>query len=126
DVGDGFDGVVLAIAPAPDGTEHIYVGGAFVSYKGVSRTRIIRLRSDGSIDSTFESGSGFDGLVYAIAPTHDGSGDIYVGGSFLRYNGVNSGRIIRLRRDGSVNSSFVVGATGFDQVVTSIAVDQTG
>ena len=61
-IGDGFtnnpndphpESQVSSLARATDGTTDIYVGGGFVSYKGVPSNGIVRLNSDGSLDTGF-------------------------------------------------------------------------
>jgi hypothetical protein len=78
----------------------------------VASNYIIRLNSDGSRDNGFDIGSGFDAVVWSIAPAADGSGDVYVGGAFSTYKGVSANRIIRLNSDGSRDNGFDIG-TGF-------------
>ncbi len=123
--GTGFDSHVQVIAPANDGSGDIYVGGWFASYNGTSSNRIIRLKSDGTVNTAFAVGSGFDSTVYAISPANDGSDDIYVGGSFTNHNGTGSNYIIRLKSDGTVNTAFAVG-TGFNTTVNAIATANDG
>ena len=118
-IGTGFGGPVKAIALA-DVSEDIYVGGGFTTYNNASSNRIIRLNDNGSADTAFVIGTGFNGsAVDAIAPAGDGSGDIYFGGSFTLYNGVGRDRIIRLNADGSVDTAFAIG-TGFNGPVNEI------
>ncbi len=119
-IGSGFDGIVISVVPATDGTGDIYVGGHFAHYNGTASNNLVRLHSDGSVDTAFNVGTGFDSDVYIIAPATDGSGDIYVGGFFTSYNGTTSNNIIRLHSNGSVVSDFNVG-TGFNGYVGSIA-----
>ena len=90
--------------PAGDGSGDIYVGGYFYTYQGTISNNIIRLNADGSADTAFAVGTGFDySSVYTIAPAGDGSGDIYVGGTFTSYNGTFLiDRIARLAIDGTV------------------------
>ena len=123
----GFDNSVLSISPATDGSDDVYVGGAFTSYNGSASNRIIRLNSDGSVDTAFNVGNGFNGVVFSLSPATDGSGDVYVGGAFTSYNGSTSIFFIRLNSDGSVDTAFNVG-TGFDGFVQSIspATDGSG
>jgi uncharacterized delta-60 repeat protein len=125
-VGTGFNNVVSSIAIQSDGK--ILVGGAFTTYQGVGANRIIRLNSDGTIDSSFNIGStwGFDSIVNDIKIQDDGK--ILVGGSFTTYNQngtlTSAIRLIRLNSDGTVDSSFGVGSV-FDTVgstVHSIAI----
>jgi uncharacterized delta-60 repeat protein len=128
DVGTGFDSSVRIISPATDGSGDIYVGGYFTAYNGSASKGIIRLNSDGTVDTTFDVGNGFIGSeINSISPATDGSGDIYVGGSFDAYNGTASRNIIRLNSDGTVDTMFAVGS-GFDSTVYSIcpATDGSG
>ncbi len=101
----------------------ILVGGSFQSYNGTLAKRIVRLNSDGSIDTTFVTGAGFSYVVDTIAVQSDGK--ILVGGAFGAYDGTSSNQIIRLNSDGSVDTSFVVG-TGFNGYVYSIAIQSDG
>lgn len=120
-MGTGFNGSVFAITPATDGSGDIYVGGAFTTYNGFTANHIVRLNANGSMDTGFSTGTGFNDVVYAIKEAADGSGDIYVGGDFTTYNGNNSGRLARLNSDGSYDSGFNIGA-GASDTVNSIAV----
>ncbi|RME69965.1 MAG: hypothetical protein D6776_12320 [Planctomycetota bacterium] len=112
DVGSGFDKAVKAIAVAGDGSGDIYVAGDFTTCNGTSVNRIVRLDADGSIDTGFSVGGGFDDFVFAIAPATDGSGDVYVGGRFGSYDGASAKGIARLNADGSLDTGFA--AVGFD------------
>lgn len=134
-VGSGFSNNVggfaapLSIVPALDGSGDVYVAGEFTTYNGTDSNYIIRLNDDGSIDTGFNVGTGFNVSILtrarSIAAVPDGSGDIYVGGSFTSYNGTGSNRIIRLNSDGSIENSFSVGS-GFDGEVFSLAIDNNG
>ena len=124
-IGSGFNERVYSIASTADGSGDIYVGGSFNTYNGTSSDRIIRLNSDGSVDTGFNVGTGFNRNVHSIVLATDGSGDIYVGGSFYTYNSSSSDRIIRLNSDGSVDTGFNVGS-GFDASVLSIALATDG
>ncbi|MFW6246732.1 MAG: delta-60 repeat domain-containing protein, partial [bacterium] len=96
EIGSGFNGDVNVIKIQPD--DKILVGGVFTEYSGESYNRIIRLNSDGSIDSTFEIGGGFNNGVNTINVQSDGK--ILVGGIFTEYSGESYNRIIRLNSDG--------------------------
>jgi hypothetical protein len=61
----------------PDGK--IVLGGRFTTFNTYSFNRIVRLNSDGSIDSSFSVGSGFDKNVYALAQSDN---KLIVGGHF--------------------------------------------
>jgi len=124
-IGTGFENTVNVIAPAGDGT--LYVGGAFTNYNGRPANRLVRLNADGTVDQTFVTGTGFDNTVFTIVPVGDGTGDVYVGGAFTLYKGIQAMRIVRLSPDGSVNFVFPT-TTGFDNTVKNMALadDRSG
>lgn len=119
-----FNHIVYSITIQPD--NKILVGGLFTRYKGVVANNIIRLNEDGTIDTTFNSGIGFDALgslslpsdnnngsaVYAIKVQSDGK--ILVGGKFSRYNGVERISFCRLNADGTLDTSVNIGNTVTD------------
>jgi|GEM_PF-503955 len=113
--GTGFSSpAVNALVAVPGGSGDLYVGGAFFSYNGTSSPYLVRLRSDGTVVSSFNVGVGFDtsvNSVYTLLPAPDGSGDLYVGGQFSDYQGtaIPTG-IVRLHADGSIDSVFATGA----------------
>jgi uncharacterized delta-60 repeat protein len=107
-IGSGFNGVVYTFSELSGGT--IMVVGAFTSYSGVTNNRIVRLNSNGTINNTFNSGSGFDDDVYSIVV--DDSEKIVVVGGFSEYNGILSNRIVRLNSNGTIDNTFNSG-TGF-------------
>jgi len=119
--GTGFNAFVRAIVPQADGK--ILVGGGFNSYNGVTENRIIRLNADGTKDATFNTGTGFNNWVNAIAPQADGK--ILVGGQFTSYKGVTENGIIPLNADGTKDAAFNTG-TGFNAFVMTIAPQVNG
>jgi gliding motility-associated-like protein/uncharacterized delta-60 repeat protein len=82
----------------------IVIGGNFTSYNGVPRKNIARLNSDGSLDMTFNPGTGADSNVISLSLQSDGK--IIIGGNFDLYNGILRQRIARLNLDGSLDMSF--------------------
>lgn len=78
----------------------IIVGGNFTNYNGTSANRLIRLNTDGSIDTSFLTnlGSGFNNRVNNVAISPDGG--IIVVGNFTQFNGKNFDGIVRLDKDG--------------------------
>ncbi len=107
-MGAGFNGPVKTITPLASG--QVYVGGQFTAYDGTASASIVRLNANGSVDSTFAIGTGFNSNVMAIVPLEDGSGKIYVGGLFGTYQGVTQRGIVRLNSDGSQDTAFSVGS----------------
>jgi uncharacterized delta-60 repeat protein len=116
-LGSGFDdGTVQSIAIQPDGK--LVVGGSFTSYNGVGATRIIRLNPDGSRDTSFVIGSGFDDYPH-VAIQSDGK--IVCVGDFSSYNGNGATRVARLNTDGSFDSSYITGS-GFNIQVNNVVL----
>jgi uncharacterized delta-60 repeat protein len=97
---------VYDIVRQPDGK--LIVGGSFTSYNGISANRIIRLNPSGTIDSSFNVGSGFDGIVETIGLQSNGK--IIIGGRFTTFNGSSpfASRMIRLNTNGSVDNTFSI------------------
>jgi uncharacterized delta-60 repeat protein len=86
----------------------ILVGGYFTMLGGVARSRIGRLNSDGTLDTTFNPGA--NDTVLALALQADGK--ILVGGVFTTLGGEARSRIGRLNSDGSLDADFDPGADG--------------
>ena len=125
--GTGFDNTVDVIALSGAGTGAVYVGGAFSTYNGRPANRLVRLNADGTVDQGFVTGTGFDDTVLTVVPAADGSGDVYVGGAFTHYKGVEAMRIVRLDSNGNINLAFPT-TTGFDNTVRNMALadDRSG
>lgn len=85
----------------PDGK--ILIGGNFTN-------KIARLTSNGSLDNTFNPGSGANNIVRTILLQPDGK--IVIGGPFNNYNGVVKNRIARINSNGSLDVSFTVPGNG--------------
>ena len=104
----GADASVNAVVSQTD--DRILIGGAFANIDNIIRHRVARLMTDGSLDTSFNTGSGADNTVFALAETFiNGSREIYVGGAFSTINGVTSPGMARLNNDGSVDTSFATG-----------------
>lgn len=102
DPGNGPNGTVNAIAIQRDG--RIVIGGTFIGYNGFARGGIARVLSNGSLDPTFDSGTGTGGNVFALGLQLNGQ--IVLGGRFVQYSGVNRTFIARVNGDGSLDSGF--------------------
>jgi uncharacterized delta-60 repeat protein len=119
--GSGLNNYVANISLQSD--NRILIGGAFTSYNGVNRNRIARLNMDGSLDNSFDPGSGANEFVNALSLQLDGK--ILVGGGFTTYNGVSRRGVARLNRDGSLDNTFNPGS-GVNEGVYSIALQSDG
>ena len=114
--GTGFNAEATAAAIQPDGK--ILVGGNFTQYNGTARNRIVRLNTDGSLDTTFSIGSGFNQSVWSIVLQPDGK--IIVGGNFTLYSGSSRSKVVRLNTNGSIDTTFT--DRSINNVVYSIAL----
>ncbi|MFN3756141.1 MAG: T9SS type A sorting domain-containing protein [Flavobacterium sp.] len=116
-IGSGFNGIVRSIAVQPDGK--IVVGGSFLFYNGVSRRCLARLNEDGTLDTSFDIGTGFQsGEVHFIKIQENDK--ILVGGTFASFNGLPKSWILRLNEDGSLDSTFNLTGTGINGGVFNI------
>ena len=80
--------------------------GINASYGGNPGRYVIRVNSDGSFDSTFNTGgSGADSAVGGLGIQSDGK--ILIGGDFTVYNGTARTSIARLNTDGTLDTLFV-------------------
>jgi uncharacterized delta-60 repeat protein len=105
-IGSGFNNSTYGIVQQTDG-KYVIVG-TFTSYNGVTANRIIRLNLDGSVDTSFNTGSGFNDMVTKIAIQSDNK--VIITGNFTSYNGSSINRIIRLNSDGTRDTSFNPGS----------------
>lgn len=114
-IGTNFD--IFTIATLFDGK--ILIGGNFTSYNSVSTGNIAKLNSDGTLDVSFNTGTGFNGYVHKMVVQSDNK--ILVGGYFSNYNGATVNNFTRINSDGSIDGSFNTG-TGTSNYVLSIAI----
>lgn len=119
--GTGVSGTVYSTSIQDDGK--IIIGGWFDSYNGTGINNIARLNTDGSLDTTFNPGTGPRGLIQTISIQSDGR--IIIGGDFTFYNGTGRNRIARLNKDGSLDTSFNPG-TGVSGAIYSISIQDDG
>ncbi len=123
--GAGANDIVYAIAIQPDG--RILIGGAFTDYDGTARSRIARLNSDGTLDTTFNPGAGAAGTVPDVRTILlQPDGKAIIGGNFTMYDGTARGRIARLNSDASLDTSFATGAGATGGGVFALALYSDG
>lgn len=106
----GFSGGVSKSFPLDDGSV-IYTGDftSFVDKDGVSHVanRIIKINSDGSVNTTFKTniGTGFNATpiegVLDSTQSH-----IFLIGNFTQVNGISRGKVAKISVDGVVNTTF--------------------
>jgi len=81
----------------------VYAGGSFAKVNGTSSPGIVRLDRHGVIDAFCAVGSGFNETVWSLDSARDGSGDLFVGGTFTKYQSTTMQGVARLNRDGSAD-----------------------
>ena len=90
--GTGANSAVRTSAIQSDGK--ILIGGEFTSYNTTAINRIARLNSDGSIDATFNTGTGANNTVWSTVIQSDGK--IIIGGMLTTYNSMTRNRVARI------------------------------
>jgi uncharacterized delta-60 repeat protein len=114
----------LAIKLQDDGK--ILLGGNFSGYNETAINRIVRLNNDGSVDTSFNVGTGFNAIVRDIKILSDGK--ILVVGAFTSYSGDTTyPRIIRLLPTGEIDTTFASSSLSPNAgVVTQIGLQSDG
>ncbi len=111
---------VSVIVLQPDGK--ILVGGQIGNYNGVSGRGIVRLNSNGSLDTPLGINSGLQNSVFTIALQTDGK--IIAGGNFFVIGSSPLQRnVARLNADGTLDNAFGIGT---DNDVYGVAVQPDG
>ncbi len=112
-------GTVNSLVVLPDGD--ILVGGDFLCIDGTDVWHnLLRLNSDGSLDTDFLSDP--DGEVTALALQADGK--VIVAGAFSAIGGGGWSRLARIEADGGIDGGFL--ASGVDDAVHVIVVQPDG
>jgi uncharacterized delta-60 repeat protein len=104
---------VQTVAIQQDGK--VLVGGSFTKMRDVTRNRIARFNVDGSLDTSFNAGTGPNDEVKVIKVQPDGK--ILVGGGFTSWNGAARPCLVRLNEDGTLDTSLA----SFDAVADFFA-----
>ena len=120
--GDGPNLKVICTAQQSDGK--LIIGGEFTMYNGAPANYITRLNLDGTVDATFNPGTGANNAVKTIAIQSNGK--ILIGGSFTNFNGSVALHITRLNADGSIDNTFLQGPGNTDGDVNAIAIQTNG
>ncbi len=120
--GSGFNVVASKSYIQPDGK--IFCIGAFTQYNGLSANRIIKLNIDGSVDTSFNYGTGFNNTVTTIEVQSDSK--IIVGGGFTSYNGISRQKLVRLNPDGSPDLSVSIQLLSPSNLIWTMLLDSDG
>ena len=100
----GYFGTVNALARQSDGK--VLVAGVYSRMNGIGRNGLARVNGDGTLDPTFDAGSGFSGPPTSMILQSDGK--ILAVGDFGTYNGTTVNGLVRINTDGSIDNTFVV------------------
>lgn len=85
--------------------EKLMVFGSFSTFDGQPAGRILRLAANGTVDQSFNPGSGVDNYISSLtynATTHK----YLITGTFTRYNGKPANGMALINEDGSLDESF--------------------
>lgn len=112
-------------AIARDSSGRIFVGGRFTSVVNNSVTttvtRVARFTPELALDTTFNTMTGPNDIVHALAPVGDGS--VYIGGEFDAVGGVSGADVVavaRLKNDGSLDTAFKSRASSNSEIYTML------
>ena len=111
-IGNGFNNRVYDISLQTD--NKILVAGMFTLFNSASRLYAVRLNTTGTLDSTFSTVNplnpnpilNINDQVLTITQAVDGSGDIYMGGEFTKYQLADVGGIVKTTSTGIRIASF--------------------
>jgi hypothetical protein len=117
-------GTINTLLHLPFFGDFVVVGGSFTTLGSSGRSRIGALNvSDGSVNTSFYLGTGFNGNVNTIISVGDG---LVVGGAFTQYNGTAYQALIKLNySDATIITAFntTTGITGGSASVNAIGYD---
>jgi uncharacterized delta-60 repeat protein len=116
--GLGPDGSINTIASQSSGK--IMIGGDFTSYNGTAINKIARLNANGTIDKTFNAGVSADNSILKIIVQSDEK--ILVAGRFTKYNNVPVKGLVRLYKNGTVDTTFNAGISDSLSYIHQIAL----
>lgn len=112
----GWASGVDVMAPTPEGK--VWIGGSFNRVNGTRVSGIALFNADGTLDPSFNSGTGFSGGEISSI-TIQADNKAILTGSFTSYNGSSAPYIVRINPDGTRDATFApTFAGGTPHVVT--------
>jgi uncharacterized delta-60 repeat protein len=103
----------------------IFVTGLFTTYSGSAINYIMQTNSNGSRDTSFNVGTGFNAGTVGYTAVTQSDDKLIVGGSFTSYSGSTSNRLVRINTDGTRDSTFNVG-NGPNNIASAVAMQSDG
>lgn len=122
DPGEGPDNTVWRAIPLPNGK--VLIGGAFTTVSGATAVRVARLNADGTLDPTFNVGTGPTVNISDMVLQPDGK--LLVCGNFATVNGVNARGVVRLLTTGAVDNTFSTGSGPLELTASTMALQPDG
>lgn len=104
-IGTGLANGAYNVSIQSDGK--ILTTGDFVSYSGSTNNRIVRINTDGTKDTTYTLGTGFNNSAYISSLRSDDK--LLVAGAFTTYSGSSNNYIVRINSDGTIDTTFDIG-----------------
>jgi len=117
DPGTGANSTIAQIQPTPDG--RIYIYGHFSTVGGINRRDIARLNTDGSLDTTFNTGTAW---TFSQGIKAQADGKLLVFGRFDTFFDAPGNDLVRLNLDGQVDPSFQCSP----DTVNALSIQQDG
>jgi len=127
--GAGANNFVNCVKVQDDGK--IIIAGSFTEYDGEPRGGVARLNSDGTLDDSFDTGTGLAGISgEAQSLDFQADGKILLAGLFYTYDGNESRFSVRLNSDGSFDPSYTApligGGNASDRRIADIKAQPDG
>jgi uncharacterized delta-60 repeat protein len=114
----GLYGTVNALARQVDGK--VLVAGVFTQMDGTARSTFARVNTDGTLDTSFDPGTGFNNPPGKLVLQPDGK--ILAARGFASYNGTPVTGIVRINSNGSIDGTFNV-TVNFEMFDVSLQAD---
>ncbi len=118
---NSINGAVNAVAWHAE--DKVVAAGDFFICAGHSQPHIVRFNTTGTVDTTFQIGTGFTTNVYdlEVLPNME----ILVAGAFFQYDGTSCGRVALLHADGTYDPG-MNNTPGFNGIARHIEVQPDG
>lgn len=95
-IGTGINSYPYQFSSVKRDENELLLTGYFTQYNGATAGRIVKINYDGSINSSFNSGSGFNGGVNG---TYLYNNNLYCVGAFSTYNGTTASSLEIINKD---------------------------
>ncbi|AZA88559.1 T9SS C-terminal target domain-containing protein [Chryseobacterium shandongense] len=117
-INNNMSSFVYDFAVLPD--NKVIIVGNMTNFQNTGIKYLAKLNADGSLDTSFNQGTGFNYPIRTVGIQSDGK--IIVGGDFTTFNGYAANYLTRLNTDGSKDTTFNPGGFGSSGIVTGLTV----